>query len=411
MTEELTGQGRAIFYGRGDDARRIVADLDGRRTVAAILPCANCHGRDGAGRREAEADAPAIFRGEGGLDETGMTTSGAIRPAYDLAAFVAAVTGGIGTDGRALSKRMPRYGLQPQEAEALWHWLKALPAEQRQGVGTGRLAFSVIAPENEKLAAAVAALLAQMASAMRPPYGMRLDFTPSGWSLREPGCPGEGALAVIAVGLDREHALLERAGECLVPVIVAFDMLAGSEADEDLRAIRPSLADHWRALRTAAGAGAGVLATVAPTAWEQSAISGNRLAPQPSRNGAHAYIAPLGLDRSVMPDSPAEIFAPEAASMASLEKWRRAGHEIHLSRPDIPAASREDPRILAIAATLALADRAVTLAGPGVTRASFIEAFNRIDLQPAGWMRMDYASARLTGSRAVMVVPDVTGPE
>ena len=95
------------------------------RFLATSFPCANCHGADGAGKREAGNFIPPI---DGTALALGRSASAAFpaRPAYNDETLARAVTEGIDAAGRRFSSAMPRYDLTGLQRAALIGYLKTL---------------------------------------------------------------------------------------------------------------------------------------------------------------------------------------------------------------------------------------------------------------------------------------------
>ncbi|NOG72281.1 c-type cytochrome [Roseicella sp. DB1501] len=146
--------GRALYQGHAPFAA-------GREATANRLPpahaaCANCHGADAAGRREGGVVAPP-------LGWAALTRPGQGAGAYaEAAALRAAVTHGIGRDGRSLDPAMPRYRLEAGEWAALLDYLRiaGTPADRPPGVAADHVALGTVLPLSGRAAATGAAVLA-----------------------------------------------------------------------------------------------------------------------------------------------------------------------------------------------------------------------------------------------------------
>lgn len=126
--------GRALYQGFAT----FTAGSDATRThlPPALTACARCHGPEGRGSREGGVVVPplawsALTAPRGGL------------PAFDAAAVGRAITDGIGRDGHALGPVMPRYVMQPAEAEALVDYLRRLGTEADTPPGVSRTTIRV----------------------------------------------------------------------------------------------------------------------------------------------------------------------------------------------------------------------------------------------------------------------------
>lgn len=407
----LSEQGRALFNGEGAGAAGMAAAVAGRAADAARLPCASCHGRDGLGRVEGGVRAPAIVRGAGGLDRAGRTPDGGIRPAYDRAAFAAALTDGIATDGRILSERMPRYYATADDMDALWAWLAAVSGEQRQGVEDERLVLSVAGmPGMEAQADRIAASLGARIAELPARFGRRIALRREVWRPGSDGCPGAGALALVVAALDDDRSLLDAARRCAVPVLVPFHDLAGNEDALDVRGLSAPLVLQWRALRLSAGPQAVVVVPDRMSAWEEAALrfAGIRAVrpqepPASDAGDRPVLFLPFGLDRSHPPERPAIVAAPLSGSIASYPAWLRAGHELRLAHA-APAAGMAPPPDAIYRLVADLIDQTSLAAGPAPTRAAFIAAFDRAVVRLGAGTVLDYRGYRLTGTRAVEIL-------
>lgn len=134
-----TGRGLLVVIG----GRSLDADR-------ARLGCAGCHGADGRGGREGgAASAPPILWSD-------LSAPTRLRPAYDEAAFLRALTQGLDPAGRAL--QMPRFAAPPALLSGLRAHLAALQSEQRLGIA--RLRIAVRLPNDPDRRAAVLAAMA-----------------------------------------------------------------------------------------------------------------------------------------------------------------------------------------------------------------------------------------------------------
>lgn len=123
---------RALYF-RGEGA---TAHLAGGTIAlpATAFPCANCHGADGMGNQEGATVFPSILWDD-------LSTDSDIRPAYDAALLLGAVTGGRRSDARPLSSIMPRYDLTAEAQAGLGSFLVRLGKESQAGIGPTTLAI------------------------------------------------------------------------------------------------------------------------------------------------------------------------------------------------------------------------------------------------------------------------------
>ncbi len=132
--------GRALFQGTRPFSAGIAAT--DRHLPAAFAGCANCHGRDGAGKTEGGMSAPAI--GKVSLE----SLRGPLAPYRSKDAVLAAIEAGIGRGGDPLGSLMPRYTLSADEREALFSYLARVgtPADLPPGVSADALRLGLLLP-------------------------------------------------------------------------------------------------------------------------------------------------------------------------------------------------------------------------------------------------------------------------
>jgi hypothetical protein len=139
-------RGRQVFErGMSPAGQGITALISpGAAVSAAILPCSNCHGRDGLGRPE------------GGIVPSNITwdaitkpydvkgPNGRTHPAYTERLLKRAITMGIDSGGTALNPAMPRYQLSLADASDLVAYLKKLGRVADAGVTATSVRVGVI---------------------------------------------------------------------------------------------------------------------------------------------------------------------------------------------------------------------------------------------------------------------------
>lgn len=131
------------IYREGSSPRgtAITANLgSGEAVPATLLPCVNCHGDDGRGRREGgvrPADISPAALARPLHDERRQ------RPAYDAARLRRAITMGVDAGGQPLDAAMPRYGLSLADADDLQAYLAQLDQRKEPGVGARQLRIGV----------------------------------------------------------------------------------------------------------------------------------------------------------------------------------------------------------------------------------------------------------------------------
>ncbi|GAA0601055.1 hypothetical protein GCM10009416_43680 [Craurococcus roseus] len=231
----------------GAVAPRAVA-AGGAVLPASALPCAGCHGADGAGgRAEAGVRPPPVAW-------SALSRPTPERPAYDEAALLRTVAQGVAAGGRALDPAMPRYALTLDDGQALVAWLRALDAPRATpGVTEDRVRLGLLlppGPRGEAFAAAFAGAL--KAAAPVGVFGRRIERVVAP-AAGEPSDAvrlllGEGVLALVsalpeeanaaalaAAGVARVPLLSVRAGEDMAPL--GYALLPGA-VDEGVALLR-----------------------------------------------------------------------------------------------------------------------------------------------------------------------------
>lgn len=117
-----------------------------------VVPCANCHGRDGLGRAESGVLPPTITWSELTKTYGHRHESGRQHPAFDAAGVVQAVTLGRDPAGQALDPAMPRYALGREDLDNLVAYLKRLEDDHDPGVHGARLRVGTLLPLSGPLA-------------------------------------------------------------------------------------------------------------------------------------------------------------------------------------------------------------------------------------------------------------------
>ena len=141
----------------GEAPRATVAS--GNTVSASALPCATCHGAEGAGRAaEAGVAPPAITW-------SALSRASAARPAYDEPSALRAVVQGIGAGGRALDNVMPRYALSIEDGRNLVAFLRALDTRPLPGVEDSLVRIGLLLPPGRAGDAFATAFEAALAAA------------------------------------------------------------------------------------------------------------------------------------------------------------------------------------------------------------------------------------------------------
>lgn len=147
--DDGSARGRRLFEaGIGRDGRPVEAMFAESATPipGALLSCAGCHGRDGKGRTVAGVDPPDITWQTLAKPYALRVGTGRIRPPYDEALVVRAVTTGRDSGGSLLGSAMPRFRLTPGDAADLVAYLRELGSKPDPGVSTDALSIGVILP-------------------------------------------------------------------------------------------------------------------------------------------------------------------------------------------------------------------------------------------------------------------------
>jgi mono/diheme cytochrome c family protein len=196
----------------------------GDAVPAALLPCVNCHGADGRGRREggvrpADISPSALLRPL--RDERRQ------RPAYDASRLRRAITMGIDAGGQPLDAAMPRYALSLADADDLLAYLANLDQRHEAGVAPDRLRIGVrgavlVAPEQEI-------------------YGRRIELVHSSHTPSR----SDDLLLLIDASADGDESLAAADAEELPAIVFAAD---GDDTGRSGFVITASLAARQRAL-------------------------------------------------------------------------------------------------------------------------------------------------------------------
>lgn len=111
-----------------------------------VVPCANCHGRDGQGRSEGGLAPPPITWSELAKSYGHRHDSGRVHPPFDAASLLRAVTQGRDPAGQALDAAMPRYALGRDDQDNLVAYLKRLEHDHDPGVAADALRIGTLLP-------------------------------------------------------------------------------------------------------------------------------------------------------------------------------------------------------------------------------------------------------------------------
>lgn len=111
-----------------------------------VVPCANCHGRDGLGRSEGGLAPPPITWSELTKPYGHRHDNGRAHPPFDAASLLRAVTLGRDPAGQPLDSAMPRYALGREDQDNLVAYLKRLEHDHDPGVAADALRIGTLLP-------------------------------------------------------------------------------------------------------------------------------------------------------------------------------------------------------------------------------------------------------------------------
>lgn len=384
--------GHDLFTGQAT-----VADPSAERGLARF-PCHSCHGRDGLGG--VEGDVPPI-------EWSHLSVPSVDRPGYDAQSFHRVVTEGVASDGRQLSRLMPRYALTEPETDTLIGYLGALHAKQRQGVLPERVQIGVAMISgaeglSEAYRAALTEALTERLGGDRV-YGRQIALIPL-----DPAQPGATREVLAVVGFPvAAMAPFTRRG---VPVIAPVGALSGDEDPSILRAITPSReALHAGLARAVAEAGAGPVAILSEAVAQRDAfaLALSLAAPERKRTDNVAEAEDI-----VVLD--ARPFAGQGAARVWIT-WQSLASRMPRDGDTKIMVALETPRLVSDAieaqahpllihaqqAGIVLAE-ALKAAGRDVTRAQLLQALGETVLSDIG---LDYDRHPLTGTEDIAIFP------
>lgn len=119
----------------------------------STMPCANCHGLTGQGKREGGID-PSNITWEALSKPYGVTHSnGRKHPAYTGRGLELAVTKGVDPAGNKLLNAMPRYQMSKEDLDDLVVYLKRLGTETDPGISDDKISIGTALPASGPFAA------------------------------------------------------------------------------------------------------------------------------------------------------------------------------------------------------------------------------------------------------------------
>ena len=203
--------GRRIYHdGVSASGRGITAQVGmGNSTLPGrAVPCGNCHGADGLGRREAGVDPAVITWSQLTKAYGHVHDNGRRHAAFDDVSFARAVTSGVDPSGNRLQPAMPRYALQAEDMRDLLAYMKRLETDVDAGLGDTAIRVGTLlpagAPAGEAMRKAIEAAFEDV-NADGGLYGRRLELVARTYA---PGTADELAAARDLVDKDRVFALV-----------------------------------------------------------------------------------------------------------------------------------------------------------------------------------------------------------
>ncbi|AVP99176.1 hypothetical protein C7S18_19275 [Ahniella affigens] len=159
QTGDAIARGRSLYLsGTHADGRVLSAQNEstGLAVPPAFVACVNCHGHEGRGGNEAGTVASDIRWETLTKPYDYRRPDGRLRAPYDAAAFYTALTQGRDPSGYSLDSAMPRFALEPREADDLWAALQSLAKSDDQGVSEDVIRIGVMMTPHAALNAAAA---------------------------------------------------------------------------------------------------------------------------------------------------------------------------------------------------------------------------------------------------------------
>lgn len=120
----------------------------------SVLPCANCHGNEGAGKPEGGVRPPVLSWQRLALGSGTRQANGREYPAYTEASLARAIQEGRDPAGNRLDPAMPRFSLAQSDQRNLTAYLKRLADDRDPGVQEATLRLGTLLPGSGELASA-----------------------------------------------------------------------------------------------------------------------------------------------------------------------------------------------------------------------------------------------------------------
>lgn len=139
-------RGKHLYLTGESTAKRPVTALLGADAVevaASVVPCANCHGRDGRGRAEGGVRPPSL---QWDVLTRVLTTDDRSRPAYTRSQVKRAITMGLDSGAKPLESTMPRYRMALEDIEDLLSYLEVLAADRDPGLSDDAIRIGAVLP-------------------------------------------------------------------------------------------------------------------------------------------------------------------------------------------------------------------------------------------------------------------------
>ena len=144
--KEKAGQ---LIYEKGIGSTDIpvTALMSGVKVPGTVMPCINCHKKDGTGNPEGGI-VPSDIRWSQLTKHYGNDSqSGRSHPAYTESSLRKVISMGIDPAGNKLNTVMPRYSMSRTDIDNLIAYLKVLDHNDQQGVTDQSISLGVVLPE------------------------------------------------------------------------------------------------------------------------------------------------------------------------------------------------------------------------------------------------------------------------
>ena len=398
----------------------------GRTPISgAAVACANCHGADAKGGREASVAPPSITWDE--LAKPYGHVHGSRRHGpFDERSFRRAVNEGLDPAGHALDWAMPRYALSTTEAAALVAYLKRVALERDPGIGERSLRIGGMFPA--LMARAVGAYFERINRAggiHQRRLELAVDELPvfAALTVLETGAQFDGAPIIRAYAAESEGGRLVfnvQAGP-LEEAAALVDYALRRAGEGALRAAVVSAHGSGaaqRALERCKSRGCG---DVLQTDWRHGdALKAQRREHVFFFGPAREFASFLDeLQRSSDASWRPSVYAPGALARAAFAAQTRFAGRLFLAFPSAPpgraweplrrelglAAEHEAAQLAALAAASVLAE-GLRRAGRDLSRERLVRALETLsDFDPEGFApRVSYGPGRRVGARGSYVL-------